>query len=571
MIKKPYKTYAIAQASIVEDISSSYKALAAVSDKLGFEIQPQIDLLYVKSVLVTEGINDNDDVFLKDELWAARATPILKPSNWQHSDTEIIGVVYSVEAQDINKNVISLDSEEPPKEAYEFITEAAVFKLIFPEKAKEIAARYAKGNLYVSMEAWFDDFDYALYDKNGNLEKLIARNKETAFLDKNLRANGGTGLYEGKRLGRALRNITFGGFGFVDRPANKRSHILEVQDFEPAKSQGDEMVNLLRHYLGNCNNQVINGSLIQSSKEENTLMSATANNNNELSLDQIENKVAQVLDRKSAEQAKAAEERALRTRATELESTNQTLTQELNGVKANLSVKEKDLEQAQATINTLEKAVSDFSISVAQTVGVSVPDGVQSFASRLDWVTKAFKTLAEQAAKAVELEKEIAVAARAMREQEVKHLFASVLSDEEINVLIQASASLSDEAYENWFKEKELFAIKLKGSSDVSRPNTPKPVNSLAELVERLKSGFQQGSLGVDSGVNAGTLKTPRFKIAGTADELDPANILDGLEDDGAVNLAGAQASAESDEDNPFRTLARELCGFSDKEDNKEE
>src|SRR5690606_32975140 len=40
-----------------------------------------------------------------------------------------------------------------------------------------------------------------------------------------LRAYGGNGVYEGYRLGRLLRNITFSGKGLVDVPANKRSHI----------------------------------------------------------------------------------------------------------------------------------------------------------------------------------------------------------------------------------------------------------------------------------------------------------------------------------------------------------
>ena len=52
----------------------------------------QIDLHYLKAVLVTAGVwNRNDDVFDPREVWAARATPEHKPFNYQHECDDIIG------------------------------------------------------------------------------------------------------------------------------------------------------------------------------------------------------------------------------------------------------------------------------------------------------------------------------------------------------------------------------------------------------------------------------------------------------------------------------------------------
>ena len=75
------------------------------------------------------------------------------------------------------------------------------------------------------MECLFAGFDYALIGPNGEA-KVLARNEESAFLSKHLRAYGGQGEYEGYKLGRALSNIAFSGKGLVSKPANPRSVIL---------------------------------------------------------------------------------------------------------------------------------------------------------------------------------------------------------------------------------------------------------------------------------------------------------------------------------------------------------
>jgi uncharacterized coiled-coil protein SlyX len=76
------------------------------------------------------------------------------------------------------------------------------------------------------MECLFAGFDYAVIDQSGG-SKVIARNEESSFLTKHLRAYGGTGEYEGYKIGRSLRDISFSGKGLVSRPANPRSIILD--------------------------------------------------------------------------------------------------------------------------------------------------------------------------------------------------------------------------------------------------------------------------------------------------------------------------------------------------------
>ena len=76
------------------------------------------------------------------------------------------------------------------------------------------------------MECFFKGFDYGLISKSTGGFKVLARNDETAYLTKFLRAYGGAGEHEDYKIGRVLRNITFSGKGFVDKPANLDSIIF---------------------------------------------------------------------------------------------------------------------------------------------------------------------------------------------------------------------------------------------------------------------------------------------------------------------------------------------------------
>ena len=92
------------------------------------------------------------------------------------------------------------------------------------------------GQMYVSMECIFRGFDYAVQDPTGD-NHIVARNEDTAFLTRHLRAYGGSGVFQDHKVGRLLRNITFSGKGFVEKPANPESVIFnndEIFDFAGA-------------------------------------------------------------------------------------------------------------------------------------------------------------------------------------------------------------------------------------------------------------------------------------------------------------------------------------------------
>jgi len=189
----------------------------------------QIDLYYIKSVLVSTGWNKNDDVFESSQTWAARNTPEDKQFNFMHNENDIIGHITGSYVVDRDGNKLLAEDGNYPAE-FDIITEAVLYNSWTNpdnrERMHKIISEIEEGKWFVSMECLFAGFDYAIIDQNGN-GRLITRSEESAFLTKHLRAYGGTGEYEGYKIGRSLRDISFSGKGLVSRPANPRSIILD--------------------------------------------------------------------------------------------------------------------------------------------------------------------------------------------------------------------------------------------------------------------------------------------------------------------------------------------------------
>ena len=188
----------------------------------------QIDLYYIKSILVSTGWNKNDDVFAPEATWSARTTPEDKQFNLMHDENNIIGHITGSYVVDRNGADIADDTQP---DDFDIITEAVLYnswtKPENRERMSQIIAEIEEGKWFVSMECLFAGFDYALLDDNGG-SKLLERNESSAFLTKHLRAYGGNGEYEGYQVGRCLRDISFSGKGLVSKPANPRSVILDA-------------------------------------------------------------------------------------------------------------------------------------------------------------------------------------------------------------------------------------------------------------------------------------------------------------------------------------------------------
>jgi len=217
------------------------KSIASLEDK---------DLYYVQSILVTSSWNKNDDIFDAQEVWVARDTPSHKPTNLEHDEHTIIGHITA--NWPMTDDGILIDNNTPTEnlpEKYHILTGSVIYTgfsdPILRERASNLISEIENGEKYVSMECYFKGFDYGLLDKTTGSYRVLSREEDTAYLTKYLRAYGGLGEHENYKIGRVLRDITFSGKGFVNKPANPESVIFtkeNMKNLEPSKSS--EIINL---------------------------------------------------------------------------------------------------------------------------------------------------------------------------------------------------------------------------------------------------------------------------------------------------------------------------------------
>lgn len=319
----------ICYASVVEPCDNDQNT--TLSAKVSASLN-DADLYYVQSILVSSSWNKNDDVFDKAEVWKARKTPEDKPTNLEHDEATIIGHITSNWAIDDEGNVLpeTTEAQDLP-DKFHIVTGSVIYKGFsnqeLKERSEKLIAEIEEGNKYVSMECYFSGFDYGLVDKNTNEFKILARDNNTAYLTKYLRAYGGEGEHENYKIGRVLRNITFSGKGFVDKPANPDSIIF-------SKRFVDNLLDKKNDDLSKSG--VIENKLTTNAEMENIIMN-----------ENIEKQVAEIntkLDTVSASCAdQVTEAKAL---ASELQQANETLQETNKKLEANMNEKEEALVKA---------------------------------------------------------------------------------------------------------------------------------------------------------------------------------------------------------------------------------
>ncbi len=218
-------------------------ANASSLDEANATNKGQFDLYYLDSILASTGWNDNDDVFVPEEIWAARTTPEDKPLNIEHNQSEIIGHITGTYVIDKDGHAVAEDTDIP--QDFHVVTSAVIYKW-WRDKTKRdeietLIAEVKEGDWFVSMECLLANFDYAVITPEGK-HHVVARSEDTAFLTKHLRVYGGTGSYDGCKVGRVLRDFVFSGKGLVRKPANPDSVIFANMKSFDASSKEDSFV-----------------------------------------------------------------------------------------------------------------------------------------------------------------------------------------------------------------------------------------------------------------------------------------------------------------------------------------
>ena len=196
----------------------------------------QIDLLGIHGIFITANVpNDNDDLFLTEDVMHSLGSIVHKPVDWKHSQSEMIGVMTEVGIEnqsgesiakltDSHKSIASVDLPD----IFHITWGGVVWQWIFPKRAEEIMDASSNEDCTCSMECYFKRFDYAI--EEGESFRIVERNKSTAVLDNQLRVNKGSGNYNGNRIYRCIRKPVFGAVGILigNVQANPASVIREV-------------------------------------------------------------------------------------------------------------------------------------------------------------------------------------------------------------------------------------------------------------------------------------------------------------------------------------------------------
>lgn len=207
------------------------KLMAALTDQELINNLKQTDLAVITSILVSTGWNLNDDIFLPNEIYAARSTPEHKPINIDHDETNIIGHMVKSKIVDKNGNELDIKDESELPDKFDIEVIGVLYRLLpaLSETVAEIIEDAKNGKRFVSMECFFDDFSYGVQDRSTKETQIIDRSNSTAFLTRHLKVYGGTGEFENKKIGRVLKNLFFSGKGIVENPANPESVIKDIK------------------------------------------------------------------------------------------------------------------------------------------------------------------------------------------------------------------------------------------------------------------------------------------------------------------------------------------------------
>ena len=406
-----------------QDIAKAFDNLsistAAVDDK---------DIYHVYSILVTTSWNKNDDVFDKTEVWAAQNTPKYKPANLEHDERQIVGGIVDNWSVDKNMKVIDKDSgSDSLPDYYHILVASVIYRQwqdpAYQTRAETLIKEIEAGNKFVSMECLFNGFDYAVVDPGGK-RHILARNDETAFLTKHLRAYGGKGGYEDHKIGRLLRNIVFSGKGFVNRPANPDSII-----FDKNKLTEFNNVSISSKNLFSTNN----GVSISVEKKNQSIVLKESNMSTDLLNDQV----------KELKEALAA-----------VQADNKELTDKLS--KANLE--KYDVQIKELTDNLQSLAVD---LKASEEVVASKTEETEGLQTQLteatDALTKAQSELQDIEQKQ-KIEKRVAAlvgAGLTQEDAEAKMEIFDSLTDDQFTVMVETVASVKPEEVEEEVKAEE--------------------------------------------------------------------------------------------------------------------
>jgi hypothetical protein len=334
-------------------------------------------------------------------------------------------------------------------------------------------------------------------------------------------------------------------------------------------------------------------------------MNAEANNKG-VSLDPqaIKAAVGSVLDERDQKAAAEAAQTALVTRANDAEQKSVTLQKQVTDLTAAKEAQTQEVQKLNEQLEAYQVAVDRLiqteagatKDTPAEIAAIDGKSGAEAFTAKIAWIEKSRASLATRAARADELETQLAEAEKVVREADVRELLGKVVSEEALVTFVAHAADLNAQEYARWRDEKELMVIEMSAKAAGKLPFPPKKgevkpedkkakekeakatQNLFAILLNKRKAGLAspetmpgfephlinpQGGENLKSGVSPESLRTPRHRIAGSAGDAN-TSLLEQAQAEGSIDLAGASAHADDEGGSvakAYRSLASLVTG----------
>ena len=438
-----FKTRIIAKAQI-RNMSKRSKSAAldeAIIDIVPMEdlgeeneyIDNQPDLMMVESILVSTGMNGNDDVFLPSELMEIRNTGKHKPVNIEHDDNRVVGhIVESFPTTKEGERIEEEDINDPVKmpSSFDLTNRAVVYAYVFPNLAHEIREEASNNQLFVSVEVWYKGYDYLV----GN--SIVERNERTVgAFDPVLRMNGGTGYVNGMKVGKVLRDMLIAGVGLVANPANEESVIKSVSnsDKEISEAVSQDFIDKFRVEYFNSEETVMKKS---KAGEEKVEASVVDEQSEEQKTTETLDKIQEVEEKVEAKVEEVKDDAQTEDSDTENQSQEETVT-ETEAIEQKVEETE-DVDQIDEATASEDSAKEEVSENVELT----------------DEISKLTEALAEATAKLDKLE------AEKLNEQRISEVVETLSVDIiKAKKLVDKSMDMDNDAFSSHLKDLlELFS-----------------------------------------------------------------------------------------------------------------
>jgi hypothetical protein len=445
------------------------------------------DLYYVQSILVSSSWNRNDDIFNPQEIWSARKTPEDKPTNLEHDEKTIIGHITSNWTITTDGQIIpdDMDPEKLP-EKFHIVTGSVIYRAFtdpnLRDRTEKLIAEIETGQKYVSMECYFKGFDYGITNKMTGEYKELARGEDTSYLTKYLKAYGGRGEHEDYKIGRVLKNITFSGKGFVDKPANPDSIIFSNKIFSSFYEKKNEDL---------LDSGVLDNKPQLTVETENNIMSENV---------ELEKQVSEINSKLDTVSASCADQVAeAKATASQLEETNQTLEA---AMKEKDEILETQKEVAAAELEATAKKFEEEKAAFAEQLETIKSELEASAVSKaeVEESLKAAQTSLEEANEVIAgyKKKEEEKAAEEKLKMRKASLVEAGLDEEDATAALEQFETLDDESFAamTGLLKKKLPKAEMKKEEEeearMTKPPKASEEESEAEVAEEAEAALEE-------------------------------------------------------------------------------